>query len=206
MGQTAGKSEFEAAREKLEATGAFDNVSYRYAPSKDGEGYDVMFEVAEVAQLYPIRFEDLPARDDQLRAWLKQKDPLFGDKIPATKPVVDRYVAWISEFLAAHDYHEPIAGKLTSPEGNQDLALLFRPAKTRPSIAHVIFTGTGDVPSGSLQTAMYGVAIGVLYDRAAIPSVAGRRLRAPSMRRTECCAWRFRRSKPRRPRMWTAFR
>jgi outer membrane protein assembly factor BamA len=163
VGQKAGKLEFDAAREKLEATGTFDNVSYRFAPSQDGEGYDVVLEVAEVGQLYPIRFEELPARDDQLRAWLKQKDPLFGDKIPATKAVVDRYTAWISEFLAAHDYHEAIAGRLTSSEGNEDLTLLFRPAKARPSIAHVIFTGTGDVPSGLLQTAMYAVAIGVLY-------------------------------------------
>jgi outer membrane protein insertion porin family len=163
VGQSAGKSEFEAARDKLEATGAFDKVSYRFAPSHDGEGYDVVFEVAEVAQLYSIRFEDLSARDDQLRAWLKQKDPLFGDKIPATKPVVDRYVAWISEFLAAHGDHTAIAGKLSSA-GGEDLALLFRPAKARPSIAHVLFTGTGDIPSGPLQTAMYGVAIGVLYE------------------------------------------
>jgi outer membrane protein assembly factor BamA len=63
VGQKAGKSEFEAARDKLEATGVFDKVSYRFAPSQDGEGYDVWFEVAEVAQLYPIRFEDLPAAD-----------------------------------------------------------------------------------------------------------------------------------------------
>ena len=163
VGQKAGKTEFEAARGKLEATGVFDNVSYRFAPSHDGEGYDVWFEVAEVAQLYPLRFEDLPAADAELRAWLKQKDPLFGDKIPATKPVVDRYVAWISEFLAAHNYHEPISGKLTSPESSQDLTLLFRPAKGYPAIAHVIFTGVGDLPPGVLQTAMYEVAIGVPY-------------------------------------------
>jgi len=162
VGLKAGKLEFDAARDKLEASGTFDNVSYRFAPSQDGEGYDVVFEVAEVAQLYPIRFEELPAGDAELRAWLKQKDPLFGDKIPATKPVVDRYTAWISEFLAAHDYHAPIAGKLTS-EAGEDLTLLFRPAKARPSIAHVIFTGTGTVPSGELQTAMYAVAIGAPY-------------------------------------------
>jgi outer membrane protein insertion porin family len=161
-GQKAGKSEFEAARDKLDATGAFDNVSYRYAPSKDGEGYDVVFEVSEVAQVYPIRFEDLPATDAQLRAWLKQKDPLFGEKIPATKEVVDRYVGWISEFLAAKNYHQPLAGKLSS-DGGEDLAVLFRPAKGYPAIAHVVFTGTGDIPAGLLQTAMYEVAIGVPY-------------------------------------------
>ncbi|HEX5227491.1 MAG TPA: POTRA domain-containing protein [Bryobacteraceae bacterium] len=162
QGQKAGKSDFEAARNKLDATGAFDNVSYRYAPSKDGDGYDVVFEVGEVAQVYPVRFADLPASDAQLRAWLKQKDPLFGEKIPATKEVVARYVAWISEFLAKQNYHDAVAGKLSS-DGGEDLALLFRPAKGYPAIAHVVFTDTGDIPAGQLQTAMYAVAIGVPY-------------------------------------------
>src|SRR5580704_3087165 len=161
-GQKAGKSEFEAAREKLEKTGVFDQVSYRFAPSKDAEGYDATYVVSEVAQIYPIRFQELPAASDQIRAWLKSKDPLFGDKIPATKQVVDRYVAWISEFLAGQGYHQPLAGKL-SAEGGEDLAVLFRPAKGPPAIAHAIFTDTGEVPAGILQTAMYGVAVGVPY-------------------------------------------
>jgi outer membrane protein insertion porin family len=161
-GQKAGKSEFEAAREKLEKTGAFDQVSYRFAPSKDAEGYDATYVVSEVAQIYPIRFQELPAASDQIRAWLKTKDPLFGDKIPATKQVVDRYVAWISEFLAGQGYHQPVAGRL-SADGGEDLAVLFRPAKGPPAIAHVIFTDTGEIPAGTLQTAMYGVAIGVPF-------------------------------------------
>src|SRR6202042_3388912 len=119
VGQKAGKREFDAAREKLVATGAFDNVSYRFAPSQDNEGYDATYQVAEVGQLYPIRFDELPATDAQLRAWLKQKDPLFEVKIPATKPVVDRYVAWISEFLAKQGYHQPLAGKLTTDGGEE---------------------------------------------------------------------------------------
>jgi outer membrane protein insertion porin family len=162
VGQKAGKVEFEAAREKLVATGAFDNVNYRFAPSQDVEGYDVTFVVAEIGQLYPVRFEGLPASDAQLRTWLKQRDPLFGNKMPATKPVVDRYIAWISEYLATHDYHQPIAGKLSSEFG-EDLTLLFRPARPPDSIAHVQFTNTGDVPFSVLQTAIYQVAIGVQY-------------------------------------------
>ena len=161
-GQKAGKAEFDAAREKLEATGSFDKVSYSYAPSKDNEGYDATYEVSEVGQLYPIRFDALPATDAQLRAWLKQKDPLFEIKIPATKRVVDRYVAWISEFLAKQGYHQPLAGML-SDDGGEDLAVLFRPSKGPPSIAHVVFTGTGEISAGILQTAMYEVAIGVPY-------------------------------------------
>ncbi len=100
MARKAGKAEFDAAREKLEATGSFDKrqLSLR-AFQRQCEDTTSTYEVSEVGQLYPIRFDALPATDAQLRAWLKQKDPLFEKKIPATKPVVDRYVAWISEYL-----------------------------------------------------------------------------------------------------------
>ncbi|HYK17664.1 MAG TPA: POTRA domain-containing protein [Bryobacteraceae bacterium] len=164
-GQVAGKADFEAARDRLVATGAFDNVGYHFAPSPDGKGYDASFEVVEVAQVYPYRFQDLPATDADLRALLKQKDPLFSDKIAATKPVLDRYVGWISEFLAAKNYHEPIIGKPTS-DATSDLIVVFRPSKARLNIARVKFTNTGDLPPGLLETAIYGVAVGLPYDEA----------------------------------------
>ncbi len=160
VGQTAGQADFEAARDRLVATGAFDNVGYRFDPAKDGKGYDAVIEVSEMGQLYALRFEDLPAEDRDLRAWLQQKDPLFSDKIPATKPELDRYVRLISDYLAARNYHEPLTGKL-APYGASDLMVVFRPAKARPNVSRVKFTNTGDLPAGMLQTAMYGVAIGV---------------------------------------------
>jgi outer membrane protein insertion porin family len=165
VGQNAGKADFEAARDRLIATGVFDTVGYHFAPAKDGKGYDASFEVVEIAQVYPLHFEDLPVPDTQIRAWLQQKDPLFGPKIPATKLSLDRYVAWISEFLAQHEYREPIIARVVS-ENPPDLSILFRPAKLRPAIAHVKFTGTGVLPVGMLQTAMHGVAIGVSYTEA----------------------------------------
>jgi len=162
IGQTVDKDGLEAARQRLMDTGAFDRAGYRYVSAQDGKGYDVTMEVAEMAQMYPIRFEDLPATDAQLRDWLKQKDPLFAPKIPATKIELDRYVKWIAEFLAQQNYHETLAGKVVS-EDTPDLTILFRPAKERAAIARVKFTNTGDLPSGLLQTAISGVAIGVGY-------------------------------------------
>ena len=162
VGQTVDKNEFEATRQRLLDTGVFDRAGYRYAAAQDGKGYDVTMEVVEMAQMYPIRFEDLPATDAQLRDWLKQKDPLFAPKIPATKIELDRYVKWIAEFLAQKDYHETLVGKVVS-EDSPGLTILFRPAKQRASIARVKFTNTGDLPSGLLQTAISGVAIGIGY-------------------------------------------
>src|ERR1700687_5282540 len=40
IGQTVGKPEFEAARERLDATGVFDRVGYRFAPARDSKGFD----------------------------------------------------------------------------------------------------------------------------------------------------------------------
>jgi outer membrane protein insertion porin family len=162
-GQVAGRADFEAAHDRLAATGMFDNVGYHFAPSPDGKGYDAAFEVIEVPQVFPMRFQDLPASDADLRAMLKQKDPLFGDKIPATKAVLDRYLGWISEFLAAKNYHEAILGKPAS-DATSDLLIVFRPAKSRSNIARVKFTHTGDLPPGLLETAIYGVAVGLPYD------------------------------------------
>ena len=161
-GDTAGKAEFEAARERLLATGVFATAAYRFSPAKDGKGYDASFEVQEIEQMYPARFENLPASDAELRAWLKQHDPLFASKIPATKPELDRYGRWIEEFLAQRDYHESVAGKVIS-ENPSELVIVFLPAKGRPVVARAIFTNTGAVPAGMAQTAMYGVAIGIPY-------------------------------------------
>jgi outer membrane protein insertion porin family len=157
IGQTLGDPEFEAARQRLDATGVFDRVGFRFTPAKDGKGIDGKFEIFEMGQMFPIRFEDLPATDAQLREFLKQKDPLFAPKIPATKRELDRYAQWITEFVT-----QPVIGKLTN-EGSPDLMILFRPAKQKPSVARVIFKDTGDLPAGLLQTAMYGVAIGMVY-------------------------------------------
>jgi len=163
IGDTAGKTEFEAARQRLLGTGVFATAGYHFAPAKDGKGYDASFEVSEIEQMYPARFEDLPATDAELRAWLKEKDPLFAPKIPATKPELDRYAHWIAEFLAKRDYHETVTGRVIS-EKPSELVVVFLPAKGLPVVAHTIFTNTGVVPVGVAQTAMYGVAIGMPYE------------------------------------------
>src|SRR5215510_13812277 len=39
VGQPAGKAEFEAARDRLVASGAFETVGYRFQPAPDQQGY-----------------------------------------------------------------------------------------------------------------------------------------------------------------------
>src|SRR5437016_5236122 len=78
IGQAVSKETFDAARARLLETGAFESVGYEFKPNAAKTGYEATFEVAEVALLYPYRFEDLPAPDAVLRAALAKQEVLLG--------------------------------------------------------------------------------------------------------------------------------
>src|SRR5262245_56685580 len=83
LGQLAGKEEFEAAQQRLEETGVFETVGYKFGPSATSNGYAATFQVLEVEPVYPVRFADLGVPDAEVTKYLKSRNPLFGDKLPA---------------------------------------------------------------------------------------------------------------------------
>jgi outer membrane protein insertion porin family len=163
-GQPVMKADFDAARNRLLAAGAFESVGYEFKPSADNRGYDGVFQVVEVSQLYPYRFEDLPASDDALRAALRKQEPLLGDQIPGTREVLNRYEKAVEQFLNGQ---VQITGKLSADIPGQ-VAIVFRPPASRPNIAEVRFTGNDVLPSSLLMNTLSGVAIGVPYSEAVL--------------------------------------
>src|SRR4051794_17908323 len=88
IGQLAGKEEFDAARDRLTATGVFETVGYQFEPGPN-KGYAATFQVTEVEPSYPVRFEELGVPDKDLECLLKSKDPLFSmARMPATQTVM----------------------------------------------------------------------------------------------------------------------
>jgi outer membrane protein assembly factor BamA len=162
IGQMAGKDEFEAARDRLLATGAFESVGYKFAPAEDKQGYLASFQIVEVEPAYPVKFEELGVPDKDLHAALKARDPLFGQRVPATRPVLDRYTKWVQEILAEHKVTEKIAGRVVAT-GPDQFVILFRPARALPAVAQVSFTGNQVIQSYQLREAIGGVAIGQPY-------------------------------------------
>lgn len=159
-GQPAGKAEFEAARDRLVASGAFESVAYRFTPA--GEGIAATVEVAEVEQLYPVEFQDLHVSSLELDSVLRNKDPLYSrEKLPATKPVLDRYTKWIQEFLATKENKEKILGEVAQMPGGE-FAIVFRPAKPLPTVAQVTFEGNQAIAEDKLREAIVG-AVGATY-------------------------------------------
>jgi outer membrane protein insertion porin family len=163
VGQLAGKSEFEAARDRLTATGAFETVGYKFEPGPNKQGYVASFQVTEVDLAYPVRFEALGVPDREIEGMLRARDRLYSPvNLPATKAVIDRYTAWIQEYLASKGLTEKIAGKVTHLAVDQ-FAIVFRPARNLPAVAQVTFQGNQVLPQGVLRQAVHGAAIGSPY-------------------------------------------
>ena len=163
IGASAGDPEFNAARDRLMKTGAFESVGYEFRSDAAGKGVNGTFEVTEVDAVYPYRFEDLIAGDAELRAFVKQRDPLFASKMPATKECMERTAAALKELVAARGFKDNVVGKL-SPEGEGgSLAILFRPATGPPSIGEVKFTGNQVLPVSTLNNTFGLVAVGTRF-------------------------------------------
>ena len=170
VGQLAGKDEFEAARDRLSASGVFETVSYKFAPGDDGKSYVASFQVLEVEPAYPIRFEDLGIPEKDLTAYLRGKDPLFAPRLAATKQLLERYTKWIQEYVTAHSGTDAVKDAVKDkvivkvmPLSGDQFVIVFRPARAEPAVAEVAFEGNQVVPSALLEKAIAEVAIGAPY-------------------------------------------
>ena len=161
IGMVAEAPLFEAARERLLATGLFEQAGYRYTPTADNTGYDAVLLVTEIVPLLPYRFEELELTPAALTQALRQADPLFGDRLSATPVALKRYGVILTAALKAAGQEIPVAGRVMADGAG--LVLVFRPDVPEPTISQVGFSGNEVLPTALLQTTINGTAIGGIY-------------------------------------------
>jgi outer membrane protein insertion porin family len=159
IGAPVVKDDFDKARSRLIATGAFESVGYEFKPSAANTGYDGVFEVVEVEQVFAYRFEELPVREADLRAALRKLEPVLGDQIPSTPAVLDRFTREVQTLVGDK---VKVIGKVSQDVPGQ-LTILFRSDAPRPQIAEVHFTGNKVLPESELMRSLGDVAIGAAY-------------------------------------------
>ena len=163
VGQLAGKPEFDAARDRLVASGYFEMVAYKFDPAPNQPGEVGTFQVTEVDASYPARFEELGAPAAELETMLRAKDPLFStDNLPPTKQVLDRYVNWLQEYMASKGSSEKLAARVNAI-GPEKYEIVFRPARNLPAVAQVTFEGNQAISQQDLTEAIAAVAVGSAY-------------------------------------------
>jgi outer membrane protein assembly factor BamA len=175
VGQMAASKDFQAARDRLLATGAFTKADFRFGPAPGGKGYVVTFEIEEVEPKFAVGFEDLGVPAEPLRAALARNDPFYGPRIPATEPLLARYAKIVQEVLTAKGSTVTVAARLVPADSGQ-LRVVFEPA-SRPRVARVHFSGNAVVPSAALENAMNSVAVGMPYREARFRQVLDTQIR-----------------------------
>jgi outer membrane protein insertion porin family len=150
----------EQARKTLQSTELFSNVSdeYRFTAGPSPL-YDLTFQVTEIQQLFPIRFERLGADADSIEQYLRTHVQLYSDKIPGTEGVLNRYARAVQEFVAQANPNLKIKAAISNDDPKQ-LTVLFTPDVPAPTVSQVIVTGNQAVDTGTILRAVNKVAIG----------------------------------------------
>ena len=166
IGQMAGKEDFEAARDRLVATGVFETVGYKFGPVPKGEGYAASFQVMEAEPLYTVDFEGLGLPAADVLEWLRARDPLFdpkpNPKLVASTAVLERYTHSLEELLATKNRKEKVLARVV-PDPAGHFVIAFGPATPLPVVSEVRFAGNHSVTPQALLESISGVAYGMPY-------------------------------------------
>jgi outer membrane protein insertion porin family len=164
INQKVGKTELDAAKDKLLATGMFETVAFQFEPGSDGQCCVANYDVTEITALFPIQFENLPEPSADIEAFLKSKVPLFEPMLPGTTQVINFYARQIEQFLAQRNHAGSVLGALVQT-GKNEFKITFRMNQSLPAISNVTFTGNKVISTVKLQNTINDVAYGQPFTR-----------------------------------------
>lgn len=159
VGEAITRPDFSAARDRLLATGAFESVGFEFKPSAANTGFEATYTVVETGPLYRYRFEELRMPEAELREVLRAQEPIFGDAIPPTPQVMNRYSAALAKHLGGG---VEVIGEVNS-DTFDELMIVFRPMGQRLNVSEVNFTGNRLLSSEELWKRINEAAIGVPF-------------------------------------------
>jgi len=160
IGQQVTGPILEQARTKLQSTELFNNVSDEFRFIGNPPAYDLMIEVVENGQLFPMRFERLDVSPKAVQQYLHDHVAFYTDRIPGTEGVLKRYTAAVQEFVAQTNPSMKVKAQVSNDDPAQ-LAIVFAPDTPPPTISQVIVTGNQAVDTGTILRSVNQVAIGV---------------------------------------------
>ena len=160
IGDPVGEADFKKALERINASGVFDKLEWRYDPQ--GDGYKVTFTVHELEQLYAVEFMGFDDTPDELRALLDEKIPLFAARVPSTGPMIERIGDALQTRWQSQGHESKVVGQLEA-QASGGLVMLFRPQERLQTISYVAFENTEVISAFDLQGFFNRIARGEAY-------------------------------------------
>lgn len=160
LGQPVRKRDFDIALRKLNETGVFESLRYRFGPQ--GDGYLLTITVQEVSELFPVRLDGFDAPEGAVEAVLREKLPLFVGLVPGGGPMVRMIVNTLQGWWRERGGTEEVVANLV-PSGEGRFEMVIGRERETTNIAFTRFRNTGDVDSLELQRIFNQSAIGEPY-------------------------------------------
>ena len=176
LGRPVTKRDFDAALRRLNETGLFAGLRYRFEPLDDG--YRLTVTIEEVAELFPVRFEGFQAEPETLAELLSDKLPLYNGLLPGGGPAVRSAVNALQAWWSHRGGAEEIVANL-APLDESGFEMLIGPERTAANIAFVRFSNTGDIDGLELQRVFNQSAIGEPYSEARLKELLHYNARPP---------------------------
>ena len=163
VGQPVQKADFDRALRKLNETGLFEALRYRFEPLNGG--YRLVVTVQELPELYSVRFEGFEEGSEEIANLLRAKLPLYVGLVPAGGPIVRMLVNALQAWWNEQGGEAEIVADLIPTTGG-GFEMLVGPERETSNIAFATFRNTGDVDPLELQRTFNQAAIGETYSEA----------------------------------------
>ena len=164
IGQQVTPLDFQRALKRLSDSGVFESLEFKYGAQ--GDGYEVTFQVTELQEFYPVRFEGMEESAEALHQLLREKVPFYTGKAPPDGPMI-KLIGSLLEHHRVQQGKEPrvIARMAPRGESEEEFDLVFHPPSAIKTIAFVTFENTGELSPLDLQRRFNQAAIGVPFSQ-----------------------------------------
>lgn len=155
-GMKAGKEEFDAACQRLIASGLFQGCNWKYVPtSATGITLDLQLKEAPAEQTVRLT---IPGVDDkQLWDWFRANEPLIERKMPSSDEAIQFYTEAVKRYLK-----KDVASSIDTNLQTHETTLVFRPADL-PAIESVKFEKTQAIDAATLEAKLTPIAKGTPF-------------------------------------------
>jgi outer membrane protein assembly factor BamA len=148
IGALINKAAIDAACGKLQDTGLFQSISYRYAPGPK-RGYVLTLTIEDQKQLTDAVIDFPFVDDDELWQWLASQYPPFNRKVPGNDAAQEFLSRRLAEHAKAELEGQPVVTRMETDLAHHKVLISFQPA-TLPRIYSMNFTGQHELTSDAL--------------------------------------------------------
>jgi outer membrane protein assembly factor BamA len=162
LGTPVNEAAIEAGCKKLEETGLFQDIGYRYAPGPQ-RGYVVTITLKDQPKLREATIDIPGVNEEQLWQWVIAKYPPFNHKVPDTGASQEFMAKLIEQHASAALLGQHVVGNLEEEFTPRPRTIVsFQPASL-PAIARINFTGAQKLSADQLNAIMLKVIGGQGY-------------------------------------------